>query len=88
MKNTVHFETRESDKMGTHPQWGNYSIWAWMDKYDETLVNVIKEQSERFYHPQSKEWEMSIETCQAIVEKLENVIVKFHENGEISIIEK
>lgn len=88
MKNTIHFETRKSDKVKAHPQYGKYSIWSWMDKFDANLVNLIKEQEERFYHPESKEWEMPIEACQAIVEKLENIIVKMHENGEVYTIEK
>lgn len=88
MKNTIHFETRESNKVKAHPQFGNYSVWSWMDKFDANLVNLIKEQNERFYHPETKEWEMPVETMQAIVEKLENIIIKMHENGEVYTIEK
>ena len=61
---------------------GEYSLYITFP-YDTNVVNIMREQIIRYWHPDTKEWELPFKSLDRIKEQLKNYEINIVDSNDI-----
>lgn len=79
----INIQVDESDRCN-----GKYSLYITFP-YNQDIVNIMREEIIRYWHPESKEWEIPVKSFPKLKEKLKDYELNIYDlNGILSNLEK
>lgn len=73
----INIRVDESDKCN-----GDYSLFISFP-YDQFIVNIMREQTIRYWHPDKKEWELPLKNLEKLKEQLKDYELNIVDTNEI-----
>lgn len=61
---------------------GEYSLYLTFP-YNQEIVNIMRSQSIRYWHPESKEWELPLKSYPKLLEQLKNYEINIEDCDKI-----
>lgn len=73
----INIEVKKSDKCN-----GEYSLFISFP-YDQNVVNIMREQIIRYWHPDEKQWEVPLKSFDVLKDELKNYDLNILDSCEI-----
>ena len=73
----INIEIKKSDKCN-----GEHSLFISFP-YDQNIVNIMREQIIRYWHPDEKQWEVPLKSLDQLKEELKNYHLNIVDTNEI-----